>query len=63
MRRHRKGLTPVGFLEFPLREDMGMAVKAVGEKYRCNGCGNEVEVTKVGGGTLICCDQPMEKTG
>ncbi len=40
-----------------------MAVKAVGEKYRCNGCGNEVTVTKVGGGTLICCNQEMEKIG
>ncbi len=38
-----------------------MAVEAVGEKYRCNVCGNEVTVTKVGGGTLVCCDQEMEK--
>ena len=29
-----------------------MAVKKVGEKYRCTICGNEVTVTKVGGGTL-----------
>jgi len=26
-----------------------MGVKKVGEKYRCNVCGNEVTVTKVGG--------------
>jgi desulfoferrodoxin-like iron-binding protein len=39
---------------------MKMAVKKVGEKYRCNICGNEVTVTKVGGGTLVCCDQNME---
>jgi len=30
------------------------------ETYRCTKCGNEVEVQKVGGGTLTCCDQPME---
>ena len=36
-----------------------MGVKKVGEKYRCNVCGNEVTVTKVGGGTLVCCGQPM----
>ncbi len=40
-----------------------MAVKAVGEKYRCNVCGNEVAVTKVGGGTLVCYGQDMGKIG
>jgi desulfoferrodoxin-like iron-binding protein len=29
-----------------------MVVKKIGEKYRCSVCGNEVTVTKVGGGTL-----------
>ena len=38
-----------------------MAVKEVGEKYRCNICHNEVTVTKVGGGTLVCCGAAMEK--
>jgi len=38
-----------------------MAVEKVGEKYRCNICGNEVTVTKVGGGTLVCCGQDMER--
>ena len=38
-----------------------MAVKNVGEKYRCNICGNEVTVTKAGGGTLVCCGEDMEK--
>ncbi len=38
-----------------------MAVEAVGEKYRCNICGNEVVVTAVGGGTLVCCGADMEK--
>ena len=38
-----------------------MAVKKVGEKYRCNVCGNEVTVNKVGGGELVCCGKAMEK--
>jgi desulfoferrodoxin-like iron-binding protein len=40
---------------------VNMAVKKVGEKYRCNVCGNEVTVTKVGGGTLVCCGENMQK--
>jgi desulfoferrodoxin-like iron-binding protein len=38
-----------------------MAVENVGEKYVCSVCGNEVEVTKAGGGTLVCCGQDMDK--
>ena len=38
-----------------------MAVEKVGEKYRCNVCGNEVVMIKVGGGELFCCGQPTEK--
>jgi desulfoferrodoxin-like iron-binding protein len=38
-----------------------MAVEKVGEKYKCNVCGNEVVVTEVGGGTLVCCGQDMER--
>jgi len=38
-----------------------MAVEHVGELYNCNICGNEVRITKVGGGTLVCCGQDMEK--
>ena len=30
------------------------------ETYKCNKCGNEVEVNKVGGGELHCCGQAME---
>jgi len=30
------------------------------ETYRCNRCGNEVEVQNVGGGTLTCCGDEME---
>ena len=28
--------------------------------YKCNVCGNTVELVNVGGGTLVCCDQSME---
>lgn len=35
-------------------------VENIGEKYICRICGNEVEVLKVGGGTLVCCGQDME---
>jgi len=37
-----------------------MAVEKVGENYRCNICGNEVIVTKAGGGALVCCGEEME---
>jgi len=36
-----------------------MAVSRIGEKYRCEICGNEVTVTEVGGGTLVCCGEDM----
>lgn len=29
------------------------------EVYKCGVCGNIVEVLHVGGGSLVCCDQPM----
>jgi desulfoferrodoxin-like iron-binding protein len=38
-----------------------MAVKKVGDKFRCNICGNEVTLTKAGVGTLVCCGKPMEQ--
>ena len=28
--------------------------------YRCNQCGNIVEIVRVGAGELICCGEPME---
>lgn len=28
--------------------------------YRCNSCGNIVEVLEAGGGKLVCCGEPME---
>jgi desulfoferrodoxin-like iron-binding protein len=39
---------------------MKMAVQAVNESYKCNICGNEVIVTTVGGGTLVCCGEEVE---
>ncbi|MFC1893016.1 desulfoferrodoxin FeS4 iron-binding domain-containing protein [Chloroflexota bacterium] len=38
-----------------------MAVERIGEKYKCNICGNEVIVTNAGGGTLVCCGEEMER--
>lgn len=29
------------------------------EVYKCEVCGNIVEITHEGGGQLVCCDQPM----
>ncbi|HOM95546.1 MAG: desulfoferrodoxin FeS4 iron-binding domain-containing protein [Candidatus Methanofastidiosa archaeon] len=34
-------------------------VKEIGEIYKCEICGNIVEVLEVGGGELICCGEPM----
>ncbi len=39
-----------------------MSVDKVGERYRCDACGNEVVVSKVGGGTLVCCGRDIELT-
>ena len=33
---------------------------SVMQVYRCNVCGNIVEVLHQGAGELVCCDQPME---
>ena len=38
-----------------------MAVREVNENYRCNVCGNEVVVTAVGGGVLVCCGAEMAR--
>ena len=47
--------------QFGRGKETKMTVEGIGEKYRCNICGNEVVVTKVGGGTLVCCGEDMEK--
>lgn len=31
----------------------------MGKTYVCDLCGQEVQVTKSGAGTLVCCDVPM----
>ncbi|MFH1458032.1 MAG: desulfoferrodoxin FeS4 iron-binding domain-containing protein [Candidatus Omnitrophota bacterium] len=36
-------------------------VKSVGEVYKCEVCGNVVEVKEVGGGELVCCQKAMIK--
>jgi desulfoferrodoxin-like iron-binding protein len=36
---------------------------SVGQKYRCEICGNEVVVTNAGQGVLVCCGQPMGVIG
>ena len=38
-----------------------MGVKNRLDVYKCNVCGNIVEVLNVGGGELVCCGQPMEQ--
>jgi len=35
----------------------------VGQKYKCNVCGNEVVITNAGGGALICCGKHMDLIG
>jgi len=37
-----------------------MGVREKGEIWKCRVCGNEVKVTEVGGGTLVCCNKSME---
>lgn len=32
----------------------------INQIYKCNVCGNMVEMVHVGGGELVCCEQPME---
>ncbi len=35
----------------------------INQIYKCNVCGNIVEIVHVGGGALVCCGQPMELQG
>jgi superoxide reductase len=32
-----------------------------GEVYKCEACGQVVEVVEAGAGELVCCDMPMVK--
>ena len=36
-----------------------MAVEKIGQVFKCEICGNVVEVVHVGGPTMVCCGQPM----
>ncbi len=36
------------------------SMTVVQQVYKCNVCGNIVEVLHAGVGTLVCCEQPME---
>ena len=36
-----------------------MGVEKINQVYRCEVCGNIIEVLEVGGGTLVCCGKPM----
>jgi len=33
----------------------------LGKTYHCDICGQEVKVTKEGGGTLVCCGKQMRE--
>jgi desulfoferrodoxin-like iron-binding protein len=45
----------------PRGKERNMAfVTKKGEAFKCEICGNVVEVKEVGGGELICCGQPMK---
>ncbi|MDO8622937.1 MAG: desulfoferrodoxin [archaeon] len=37
-----------------------MGVEKINQVYKCEICGNIVEVLNVGGGELVCCGQPMK---
>ena len=32
----------------------------LGQIFKCEICGNVVEVKEAGGGELVCCDEPMK---
>jgi desulfoferrodoxin-like iron-binding protein len=32
----------------------------VGEVFKCEICGNVIEVKEAGGGELVCCGEPMK---
>ena len=38
-----------------------MVATQLGEVYRCEICGNTVEVIQNGAGTLVCCGEAMGK--
>jgi superoxide reductase len=57
-----------GFIRFSLQvykpsvhdNKEGISMAELNEIYRCNKCGNIVEVLHAGQGELVCCGEPME---
>lgn len=45
----------------PKRGERVSKMTQLKEIYRCNVCGNMVEMVHTGAGELVCCGQPMEK--
>jgi desulfoferrodoxin-like iron-binding protein len=47
------------FIETISEGELLVAVRKIGEVYKCEICENVVIVKEVGGGEMICCGQPM----
>lgn len=43
------------------RKNGGQSMTKVKEIYKCEACGNVVEVQEPGDGELVCCGEPMKK--
>ena len=43
-----------------IRINWGENMVEISQIYKCMVCGNIVEVVNAGGGTLVCCNQPMK---
>jgi desulfoferrodoxin-like iron-binding protein len=41
------------------KEKIMVDVEKVGQIFKCEICGNVVEVKEAGGGELVCCGEPM----
>jgi len=53
---NRRPLNPAKIEEIGSR----IGVKEAGQRYRCQSCGNEVTVDRIGGGVLVCCAREMK---
>ena len=45
---------------FKYKKELETNMTEVGQVYKCNICGNIVEVLHAGAGHLVCCGKPME---
>jgi len=43
------------------REVKNLVEGKLSKTYKCDICGQEVKVTKEGGGILVCCGKPMRE--